>query len=275
MKLLIPLVTAVLAGRGKDFERTYPAERCGDITKPQKGFWIDMGVPDDNIKMSDSCTQDSNAKRCTVWCKGFDQHVVMDREDDTKYDKLISKEKQKKFLVLCRCTQDDQGNYEDCKWTTRRRWSKKDYNEQQSGRMKRSSDEPRATLYCEDDTAQDERDSWNIKPKGNRQWKDSNKERKKYTSCGDMISNFPTAGGEWRCHDEDKNTVSHTDLPFKGSCQWGCVKDGQFEKRSARFTCYRPWIGQTGTKWEGKDDWRKFKGMGVRIHKQGLMTCDD
>merc|ERR1719326_691165 len=125
-------------------------------------------------------------------------------------------------------------------------------------------------MYCEEDTAQDKRDEWNIKEKGTgRQWKNN----KGYTDCGDMIENFPAVGGEWRCKDEQKMEVAGSTAPFKGSCVWGCNEGGKFKSKSARFTCYRPWIGQASTKWENKEAFRKFKGMGVRIFRQGLMQC--
>jgi hypothetical protein len=157
MKILIPglltyLAGTTIAGRGKQFEKTYPAAQCSDITAPQRGMWIDMGVPDDNIKMSEGCTAASDSKRCTVWCKGYDQSVVLDRSKEDKYDRRISADKQKKFLLLCRCSKNEAtGALEDCKWSARRRWSKKDYNEQHSNRMKRETDDPKAIVYAPGD----------------------------------------------------------------------------------------------------------------------------
>ena len=94
-----------------------------------------------------------------------------------------------------------------------------------------------------------------------------------------MTQNFPSVGGEWRCKDADKNKIDGTVVPWRGSCTWGCTNQttGSFESRDARFTCYRPWIGnvqENGKDWTNKESWRKFKGLGIRIFRQGLMTCN-
>lgn len=81
-----------------EFKRMKPGNSCNDITTKQAGLWIDMGHPDENIRMNDGCRQNSTT-RCTVWCDGFDQHLVLDRRDPETWDKRIMTDKDKKLLL--------------------------------------------------------------------------------------------------------------------------------------------------------------------------------
>lgn len=265
-----------------EFKRMKPGNSCNDITTKQAGLWIDMGHPDENIRMNDGCRQNSTT-RCTVWCDGFDQHLVLDRRDPETWDKRIMTDKDKKLLLRCMCEiegTDASGNdiTGKCKWTKRRRWSKTQYVEDQtSNRQRRETDEDlsRATVYCEDDVSDEIKESWNIKEKEDgRAWR----RPRNFDDCGDMTTNFPGVGGEWKCKDADKNHIEGSVVPWRGSCTWGCHNStsDSFESRDARFTCYRPWIGnvqENGKDWTDKEAWRKFKGLGIRIFRQGLMTC--
>lgn len=267
----------------KKWVKEEPAAACGDITKQQKGLWIDMGDPDINIKMSNGCT-DENQSRCTVWCSGFSQSVVFDRRKESepgklRWDRRVGLEKEKKWLAKCMCEvtgQDAQGDniLENCRWDRKRKWNKRGYMQDHDLRVRRDAEDPesRATLYCEEDTAQSERDTWVFKPDNVTR---SFKSNKGYTDCGDMTTIFAAQGGEWRCRDSNKNKVDGTVAPFKGACQWGCRgADGKFEKREARFTCFRPWIARDGSNWADRDIWRRFKGIGIRVYRQNLMKCD-
>ena len=106
MKLILLTLTGVALSQDElryktrkgEFKKTKPANMCNDITTKQAGLWIDMGHPDENIRMNDGCRQNGTT-RCTVWCNSFDQHLVLDRRDPDSWDKRILTDKDKKLLL--------------------------------------------------------------------------------------------------------------------------------------------------------------------------------
>jgi len=150
-------------------------------------------------------------------------------------------------------------------------------------RTKRSSTSPKATFYCESQAPEEVKDVWKLRndQKGQIRVFD-NKKGETYTSCGDMNELFPGTGGSWRCRGRQthpdtgeitKIWVDHTDVPYGAICAWGCDKDGNWESKAARVTCAKPWIARPTTKWETKDIWRRFTGLGMRVYKQELLNC--
>jgi hypothetical protein len=222
---------------------------------------------------------------------------------------------QKKYLVKCKCETylEDDGTVttEDCRWKPRRYWKEEGYREEydlgDAGegeepwvkptrwpqgtnivhlRKRRGLDEPRMRFYCEDEAPQHILDKLMIKPhdlnqaNAVRQFEDN----KGFESCGNMYDLFPTTGGIWHCKQNvtDPNTgktfkqeVDPTNVPYEAVCAWGCNANGNWDSKEARFACVKPWIARPSGKFALKEKWRRFRGYGLRVYKQGMLECDN
>lgn len=265
-----------------------PYGGCASITQPQANFWVAKGSGQEKLRFEKDCENPgSDNSKCIISCKRYDTPLIMDRGDESKWDRSFDPKQQKKFLVKCKCEayQETDGSttFENCRWKPRRFWSEQKYRDEWDlnngeGRMRRSAAEPKATFYCEDDTPAHIRETWNLKTKTDRTFPKD----KGFEDCGNMYDIFPLSGGEWRCRSKTpsgvdgewiKNDADATALPHKAVCSWGCGSGDSWEAKDARFVCMKPWIARPTSKWEDKDIWRRFVGMGVRVFKQGLLDC--
>jgi len=213
----------------------------------------------------------------------------------------------------CQTYREDDGTIttENCAWKPRRFWKEKEYREENdlgdAGigeeewvqptywpadativhlRKRRSLEdrlatkEPRMRFYCEDEAPEEIKNAWMLKPedKSVRQYEDN----KGYETCGNMYNLFPTSGGEWKCRlnitveatgETKKIDVDPYNVPHKAICAWGCTENGGWDGKEARFACVKPWIAQPDNKFSQKEIWRRFRGYGLRVYKQGMLKC--
>jgi len=245
-------------------------------------------------------------------CKNYQTNLILDRTKDGKWDRTLRPDVQKKYLVKCKCKawleDDNSVTTEDCEWNPRRYWKENDYRTEYTlgdagigeepwvqptkypedaiiNRKKRSLDEPRMRFYCEDEAPQHIIDNWMLKPedKSVRAYNKWDADNKGFETCGNMYDLFPNAGGEWRCRlnvtNEDDGTskkisVDPLNVPHKGICAWGCGTGNNWHTKEARFACVRPWHARPSTKFELTEIWRRFRGYGVRVYKQGMLKCE-
>lgn len=213
----------------------------------------------------------------------------------------------------CETYKEDDGKIttENCGWKPRRFWKEKEYREDfelgDSGigdepwlqptkypesaeiihlRKRRGLEEPRMKFYCEDEAPAHISSEWQIKPhdlgiaKSVREHVDN----KGYEFCGNMYDLFPMSGGEWHCRmnvtdpstgASTKVEVDPTNVPHTAICSWGCTNGGSpWDAKEARFSCEKPWIAQPSSKFALKEIWRRFRGYGLRVYKQGMLDCE-
>lgn len=203
---------------------------------------------------------------------------------------------------------------EDCRWKPRRYWKENEYRDefdltdgegegdefvqptywpsgtniihlddlQLKKRKKRAIDEPRMRFYCEDEAPDYIKDQWMLKPEDSsvREYADN----KGFETCGNMYDLFPMAGGQWHCKlnvtdpqtgQTSKQDVDPTDVPWKAICSWGCDNgNGNWDTKEARVACVKPWIARPSGKFALKEIWRRFRGYGLRVYKQGMLNCN-
>ena len=155
-------------------------------------------------------------------------------------------------------------------------------------RKKRSLQQPRMKLYCEDEIPDHISDQLNLKPHDmgiKQSVRPTDKDDKGFDYCGNINEIFPTTGGEWRCviNTPDPLTglnqeieVDPENVPHMATCSWGCLNsddNNSWESKEARFSCQKPWIGRAGGNFADREAWRRFRGYGLRIYKQGLLNC--
>jgi len=316
MKLILntsALISLVkLAAADREYLGLLPFNRCGSITAPQKGFWVGRGEgSSDKLIFDEECEREGNTNgKCTIMCKNYASNLILDRTKEGKWDRALTPDTQKKYLVKCKCEtwMEDDGTVttENCGWKPRRYWKEKDYRKEyelgdagigeepwiqpdkypsdapiQHLRKKRGLEEPRMRFYCEDEAPEDIKGDWMLKPEDAsvRQYADN----KGFDNCGNMYELFPNAGGTWRCRlnetdpvtgQYNKIEVDPTNVPHKAICSWGCEENGNWEAKEARFACVKPWIARPSGKFALKEIWRRFRGYGLRVYKQGMLNCD-
>lgn len=201
---------------------------------------------------------------------------------------------------------------QNCEWKPRRYWKEEQYRDDYKlgdagegdepwvqptwypedalvlRRKKRALSQPRMTFYCEDEAPQHIRDDWMIKPHdlGENRSVRQHEDNRGFPTCGNMYEIFPQAaqdGGEWNCRmnttdpitgRSSKEVVSALDVPHGAICSWGCNgSNSVWEAKEARFSCEKPWIARPTGKFALKEIWRRFRGYGLRVYKQGMLDC--
>lgn len=311
--IISPLLLTILkVSADREYLGLLPFDKCGSITEPQKGFWVGRGDDASRkLRFHPECEREGNTNgKCTIMCKDYSTNLILDRTKEGKWDKAVNADYAKKYLVKCKCEtwMEDDGTVttEDCGWKPRRYWKEKSYREGYdlgdagvgeepwikptkypldaniNGRKRRGVEdrEPRMKFYCEDEAPAHIKEDWMLKPEdvGVREFKDN----KGYETCGNMYNIFELTGGEWHCkmnvtneatgatHTEE---VDPTNVPHTALCSWGCNVGSNWEAKEARFACAKPWIARPDNDWALKDIWRRFRGYGLRVYKQGMLDC--
>lgn len=307
-----------------------PFNRCGAITQPQKGYWVQRGEIKESIitsklTFSEECEQSGETNgKCMIHCAGFTSNLIMDRQREGTWDRSIGdseNSRQTQFLAKCKCEtfMEDDGRIttENCEWKAKRYWREEQYREDfelgDAGigeepwiqptkypldaegadpmllRKKRSLQQPRMKFYCEDEAPEHIFEDLNLKPHDmgiNESVRQTGRDNKGFESCGNMNEIFPTNNGEWRCKLnmidpisglETEIKVDPENVPHEATCSWGCNANingvETFESKEARFSCQKPWIGRPDGRYANKEAWRRFRGYGLRIYKQGMLDC--